>query len=75
MLIHEVECPFSSNQIYFYYVLPFDNDCDYCALSSGNGCTVKLGNKEQFDKEQISIKEPSRDQFAIYSIRIKNFWH
>ena len=21
-------------------------------------CTVKLGNKEQFDKEQICIKEP-----------------
>ena len=23
-----------------------------------NICTVKLGNKEQFDKEQIGIKEP-----------------
>ena len=25
---------------------------------SGNRCTVKLGSKERFDKEQIGIKEP-----------------
>ena len=26
--------------------------------SLNKGCTVKLGNKERFDKEQIGIKEP-----------------
>ena len=30
--------------------------------------TVKPGNKEQFDKEQIGIKTISCDQFAIYFI-------
>ena len=38
--------------------------------------TVKLGNKERFEKEKIGNKEPFiRGQFAIYSIRIRNFWH
>jgi len=27
-------------------------------MASSNECTVKLGNKERFDKEQIGIKEP-----------------
>ena len=41
-----------------------------------NTDTVKLGNKEWFDKEQIGIKEPFPvNQFAIYFIRIRNFWH
>jgi hypothetical protein len=38
--------------------------------------TVKLGNKEQFDKEQIGIKEPfpvTNLPFTSYWIR--NFWH
>ena len=36
--------------------------------------TVKLGNKELFDKEQIGTYEGtiSSDQFAIYLIRIRN---
>ena len=39
--------------------------------------TVKLVNKERFDKAQIGIKEP----FPVtnlpftYFIRIRNFWH
>ena len=36
--------------------------------------TVKLGNKEWFDKEHIGIKEP----FPVTNlpfIRIRNFWH
>ena len=39
--------------------------------------TVKLGNKEQFDKEQIGIKEPfpvKNLPFTSY-LRIRNFWH
>ena len=35
------------------------------------GSTVKLGDKERFDKEQIGAKEP----FSIYFIRIRNFLH
>ena len=27
-------------------------------LQRNYSCTVKLGNKERFDKEQIGIKEP-----------------
>ena len=30
--------------------------------------TVKLGDKERFDKEQIGVKEP----FSVYFIRIRN---
>ena len=30
-----------------------------------NGSTVKLGNKERFDKEQIGIKEP----FPVTNLR------
>ena len=38
--------------------------------------TVKLGIKELFDKEQIGNKEQfSCDQFTIYFISIRNFWH
>ena len=39
--------------------------------------TVKLGNKEWFDKEKIGILKGtiSRDQFTIYFIKIRNFWH
>ena len=27
-------------------------------INSKNICTVKLGDKERFDKEQIGVKEP-----------------
>ena len=38
--------------------------------------TVKLGNKEQFDKEQIGIKEPFPvTNLPSTSYWIRNFWH
>ena len=41
-----------------------------------NSNTVKLGNKELFDKEQIGIKEPFPvTNFPVYFIRIRNIWH
>ena len=37
--------------------------------------TVKLGDKEQFDKEQIGVKEPfPMTNLPIYFIRIRNIW-
>ena len=37
--------------------------------------TVKLGDKERFDKEQIGIKEPFPvTNLIIYFIRIRNIW-
>ena len=36
--------------------------------------TVKLGDKERFDKEQIGVKEPFCDQMPMYFIRIRNIW-
>ena len=36
---------------------------------------VKLGDKEQFDKEQIGVKEPFPvTNLPIDFIRIRNFW-
>ena len=32
--------------------------------------TVKLGNKERFNKEQIGIKEPFMDYQPIYTINL-----
>ena len=40
--------------------------------------TVKLDDKERFDKEQIGVKcegTISRKQFVIYFIRLRNIWH
>ena len=38
-----------------------------------NSNTVKLGNKELFDKEQIGIKEPFPvTNLPVYFIRIRN---
>ena len=37
--------------------------------------TVKLGDKEQFDKEQISVKEPfPTTNLPIYFTRIRKIW-
>ena len=37
--------------------------------------TVKLGDKERFDKEQISFKEPFPvTNLPIYFIRINKIW-
>ena len=37
--------------------------------------TVKLGDKERFDKEQIGVKEPIPViNLLIYFIRIRNIW-
>ena len=36
----------------------------------GNGYTVKLGNKERFDKEQIGIKELFTDYQPFYTINL-----
>ena len=37
--------------------------------------TVKLGDKERFDKEQIGVKEPFPvTNLTIYFIRIRNIW-
>ena len=33
-------------------------------------CTVKLGNKEHFDKEQIGIKELFMDYQPFYTINL-----
>ena len=39
-------------------------------------CTVKLGDKERFDKEQIGVKEPFPvTNLSVYFIRIRNNWH
>ena len=39
-------------------------------------CTIKLGGKERFDKEQFGVKEPFLEtNLPIYFIRIRNFWH
>ena len=39
-------------------------------------CTVKLGDKERFDKEQIGVKEQfPATNLLIYFIRISNIWH
>ena len=38
--------------------------------------TVKLGDKEWFDKEQICVKEPFPiTNLPIYFIRIRYIWH
>ena len=38
--------------------------------------TVKLGDKERFDKEQIGVKEPfPATNLLIYFIRIRIIWH
>ena len=40
------------------------------------GGTVKLGDKERFDKEQIGVKEPFPwTNLPIYIIRLRNIWH
>ena len=37
--------------------------------------TVKLGDKERFDKEQIGVKEPFPEtNLPIYFIRIRKIW-
>jgi len=37
--------------------------------------TVKLGDKELFDKEQIGVKKPFPvTNLPIYFIRIRNIW-
>ena len=37
--------------------------------------TVKLGDKEWFDKEQIGVKEPFPvTNLLTYIIRIRNIW-
>ena len=37
---------------------------------------VKLGDKEQFDKEQIDVREPFPvTNLPVYFIRIRNIWH
>ena len=41
------------------------NECIYYFLS-----TVKLGNKERFDKEQIGIKELFMDDQPFYTINL-----
>ena len=35
-----------------------------------HSCTVKLGNKERFDKEQIGIKELIMDYQPFYTINL-----
>ena len=47
-------------------------DGKFWAMKNG---TVKLGDKERFDKEQISVKEPfPATNLPIYFIRIRNIW-
>ena len=44
-------------------------------ISKTDDCTVKLGDKERFDKEQIGVKEPFPvTNLPIYFIRIRNIW-
>ena len=38
--------------------------------NNGPQCTVKLGNKERFDKEQIGIKELFMDYQPFYTINL-----
>ena len=40
------------------------------AVKSKNANTVKLGNKERFDKEQIGIKELIMDYQTFYTINL-----
>ena len=39
-------------------------------ISKGHPCTVKLGNKERFNKEQIGIKELIIDYQLFYTINL-----
>ena len=52
------------------YMYPY-KDCNSRVHINNN--TVKLGNKERFDKEQIGVKEPFLEtNLPIYFIRIRN---
>ena len=42
----------------------------YLEISYQNDVTVKLGNKERFDKEQIGIKELFMDYQPFYTINL-----
>ena len=46
----------------------FDKRSDF--LRKNIGITVKLGNKERFDKEQIGIKELIMDNQPFYTINL-----
>ena len=49
-----------------------ENNRSFCRANSG---TVKLGDKEQFDNEQIGVEEPFPvTNLPIYFIRIRNIW-
>ena len=48
----------------FYYT------CSQCWFGSECNHTVKLGNKERFDKEQIGIKELFMDYQSFYTINL-----
>ena len=53
----------TARQSAFRFYLTFNKD------------TVKLGDKERFDKEQIGVKEPFPvTNLPIYFIRIRNIW-
>ena len=45
----------NNNPINFARAIPYNRQRPVCSLEDD---TVKLGNKERFDKEQIGIKEP-----------------
>ena len=65
------------NHTVSYHLIFRNYCCQICKYNWSNYlvtqlyvCTVKLGNKERFDKEQIGIKELFMDYQPFYSINL-----
>ena len=52
------------------YILREKHFCPKINMLKRNRCTVKLGNKERFDKEQIGIKELFMDYQPFHTINL-----
>ena len=52
------------------YLLSEPNQKEHLQLEKKKRITVKLGNKERFDKEQIGIKELFMDYQPFYTINL-----
>ena len=51
-------------------ILPKDMDFTWNVAETLNPSTVKLGDKERFDKEQIGVKELFTDYQPFYTINL-----
>ena len=61
--------------IFFYNVCSIVQYENICRKRENLHSTVKLGDKERFDKEQNGVKEPFPvTNMPIYFIRIRNIW-